>query len=302
MTLEKIIDYIETNLFNAIDYDELAKNVYTNKFNIMRVFSAATDYTLAEYVRTRRLSEAGKIICESHKKIIDIAFDCGYSSAESFSKAFKVFNGFSPSECRKNQKYRYAPKICVKKIGKIMEYEIIFFDKFSFIGFGKRFYGKSDNRLLQDENFITTTRKLQDALRLLRSESDVDWWEVLDNFDESGYDVFCSVVAENLFFDFGKLASRAKEEKFDNVFSAKQLKDIVKTFVKYDINGKYAKFVSEYKDFPMGMLDDFTKNVYDGIDEYGFVRDETRPELLKIHWTKRADIHERHLELYLPVN
>ena len=52
----------------------------------------------------------------------------------------------------------------------------------------------------------------------------------------------------------------------------------------------------------MGMLDDFTKNVYDGIDEYGFVRDETRPELLKIHWTKRADIHERHLELYLPVN
>lgn len=301
MTLEKIIKYVEANLFDEIDYDELAKNAYTNKYNAMRIFSASTEYTLAEYVRTRRLSEAGKIICESDKKIIDVALDCGYSNAESFSKAFKCFNGFSPSECRKNKKYRFVPEICVQEIGRIAEYEIISLDGLCLIGFGSRFHGKAENRMRQDEVFVKSTRKAQDALRVLRAVSDVDWWEVLSNFDENGYDVFCSVVAEESVFDFNALAQRMREEKFDNVFSAEELRKTVGAFVKHDVSGNYAKFVSECKDFPMGMLDDFTKKVYDGIDEYGFIRDESRPELLKIHWSKRADIHERHLELYLPV-
>ena len=75
----------------------------------------------------------------------------------------------------------------------------------------------------------------------------------------------------------------------------------VKAFEKFVICGKYARFVSEYKEFPMELLDGFTKSVYGGIDEYRFIRDESRPELLRVHWAKRANIKERHLELYLPI-
>ena len=66
MILTETIDYIETNLFDEINYDELARMMLTNKFNIMRIFSASTDYTLAEYIRIRRLSEAGKIISKTN--------------------------------------------------------------------------------------------------------------------------------------------------------------------------------------------------------------------------------------------
>ena len=50
------------------------------------------------------------------------------------------------------------------------------------------------------------------------------------------------------------------------------------------------------------MLDDFTRAVYAGIDDYGFVRDDKRPDLLRIRWHKRARISERRLELCLPIN
>ena len=48
MILDKTINYIERNLFDNIDYDELARLIYTNKYNVMRIFSASTDYARQE--------------------------------------------------------------------------------------------------------------------------------------------------------------------------------------------------------------------------------------------------------------
>lgn len=311
MILDKTVNYIEQNLFDNIDYDELARRLYTNKYNIMRIFSASTDYTLAEYVRLRRLSEAGKIISETNTPIISIAFDCGYSTAESFSKAYKKFHGLSPTSTRKTKHFKYVPAwndaINHNKGDLSMQFEIVNFTNESFVGYGERFTGKSENRGKQDEKFFCSTRRRQDALRSLRNDDDCDWWEILDDFDDDGFTLFCSVkpnfadvhsLSDN---DYAALARKTVEEKYDNVFSADELKTEIRSFDTITINGKYAKFVSKYKEFPMDLLDDFTKSVYAGIDDYGFTRDETRPELLRVHWCKRERIKERHLELYLPI-
>lgn len=311
MILEKTVNYLEQNLFDNIDYDELARHLYTNKYNIMRIFSASTDYTLAEYVRLRRLSEAGKIISETNTPIISIAFDCGYSTAESFSKAYKKFHGLSPTSTRKTKRFKYVPAwnaaIKYNKGEQSMQFEIVNFTNETFVGYGERFTGKAENRGKQDEKFVLSTRRRQDALRILRSDGDCDWWEILDDFDDDGFTLFYSVkpnfadlcnLSDN---DYEVLARKTVEEKYDNVFTADELKTEIRSFDTITINGKYAKFVSKYKEFPMDLLDDFTKSVYAGIDDYGFTRDETRPELLRVHWCKRERIKERHLELYLPI-
>ena len=82
MILLDAINYIEKHLFEETDYDALARYAHTNKYNLMRIFSASTDFTLAEYIRLRRLSEAGRAISETKRAIIDIGFDCGYASQE----------------------------------------------------------------------------------------------------------------------------------------------------------------------------------------------------------------------------
>lgn len=310
MILLDAINYIENHLFEEIDYDGLARYAHTNKYNLMRIFSASTDFTLAEYIRLRRLSEAGRAISETKRAIIDIGFDCGYTTAESFSKAYKKFHGISPSETRKTKRYKFIHKWSINHLiseGKIMKYEIAEFKDAVFYGYGERFAGKAENRGEQDEKFVCSTRKRQDALRVLRKDGDCDWWEILDNFGADGFDLFVTVRSDDKLGEdldkanFKTLAEKTEKEKYDNIFDCEKLKRYVEAFTKFVIGGKYAKFVSEYREFPMGLLDNFTKSVYGGIDEYGFTRDESRPELLCVHWAKRANIKERHLELYLPI-
>lgn len=309
MILLDAINYIENQLFEETDYDALARYAHTNKYNLMRIFSASTDFTLAEYIRLRRLSEAGKAISETKRAIIDIGFDCGYTTAESFSKAYKKFHGISPSETRKTKRYKYIPEWDINNMGKgeIMKYEIVEFKKVVFYGYGERFFGRAEERGEQDEKLFRSTRKRQDALRVLRKDGDFDWWEILDKFGADGFDLSVAVrpdnaLGENLSnADFKVFAIKTVTENYDNKFEEEEMERYAKAFEKFVICGKYARFVSEYKEFPMELLDGFTKSVYGGIDEYRFIRDESRPELLRVHWAKRANIKERHLELYLPI-
>lgn len=300
MILETVVDYVENGLFGEIDYDEIASVVHYGKDSVARIFAAATGFTLGEYVRARRLSEAGKLLAGGAVSVTDAAYDCGYSSPESFTKAFGKFHGFSPTECRLTGKYRYIPEWSHVPEKRRLNYEIQRFDGVIFIGFGRRIDGKVDNRLDRDEAFCTSTRREQDVLRLLRSEGDVDWWEILRNFDENGYDYRFAVVPEKNEIDVAAMKARLTNGEEYEV-SEDEIEPIANKFERIEVEGKYAVFVSECRDFPMVMLDDFTRAVYAGIDDYGFVRDDKRPDLLRIRWYKRARISERRLELCLPI-
>lgn len=267
----------------------------------MRIFSASTKYTIGEYIRVRRLSEAGKLICETDKTITEIAMECGYSSSSSFAKAFKQFNGISAAQCRVKKKYNYIPSLKLPLDTPPLNCEIVCFDKISFIGYGKRFNGKAENIMSQDESFIISTRRMQDALRLFRKPDDYNYWEIMENFDETGYDYFCMVEYETDPLDFTFRAERSKQKDFDFSFSANELQELFSTLNKKEIFGKYAKFTDQYQHFPMQGLDAFTQKSYLSLEKHNYERDETRPELLCIHWTKRDRIDKRHLELFIAI-
>ena len=300
MILETVVDYLENGLFGEIDYDELARVVHYGKDSVARIFAASTGFTLGEYVRVRRLSEAGKRLAGGVVSVADTAYDCGYSSPESFTKAFGKFHGFSPTECRASGKYRYVPAWCRAPEKRRLNYEIKRFDGMILIGFGGRIDGKVDNRLDRDRAFCASTRREQDVLRLLRSECNVDWWEILRDFDEDGYDYRLAVVPEKNEVDVAAMKARLASDE-ENEVCEDEIEPIISKFERIEVAGKYAVFVSERRDFPMIMLDDFTRTVYAKIDDYGFARDDKRPDLLRIRWYKRARISERRLELCLPI-
>ena len=300
MILKTVVDYLENELFGEIDYDEITRAVHYGKDSVARIFAASTGFTLGEYVRVRRLSEAGKRLAGETVSVTDMAYDCGYSSPESFTKAFGKFHGFSPTECRVSGKYRYIPAWSCVPGKRRLDYEIKRFDGMVFVGFGGRIEGKIDNRRDRDEAFCESTRREQDALRLLRRENDVDWWEILRDFDAEGYGYRLAVVPESAGIDVSAMKMRLKNGE-EYAIGEDEIAAIVAQFERIEIVGKYAVFVSECRDFPLSMLDDFTRAVYAGIDDYGFVRDDKRPDLLRICWYKRARISERRLELCLPI-
>ncbi len=63
-----------------------------------RIFLFVTNYTVAEYIRKRRLSMSALDLLEGKEKIIDIAIKYNYESSQAFSRAFKTMMGFLPSE------------------------------------------------------------------------------------------------------------------------------------------------------------------------------------------------------------
>lgn len=97
----KVIAYIENHLEDEIDNGEIADILGYSVYHVQRLFTMVAGIPLAEYVRSRRLSKAAAELQSGENKVIDVALKYGYSSPNSFNRAFKAFHGVPPSDVKK---------------------------------------------------------------------------------------------------------------------------------------------------------------------------------------------------------
>ena len=110
--IQEAINFIEDNLFEPINIDDVGKAINYSPSSFSNFFSAVTGYSVGEYIRFRRLSTAAERISNDDVSVTDMAFECGYDTVEAFSKAFKRFFGCSPSQFADSKsKYHFAPII-----------------------------------------------------------------------------------------------------------------------------------------------------------------------------------------------
>ncbi len=103
--LNDMINYIEENLTENIEYDKLAKIVGISEYSLQRIFVFLTNISISEYIRKRRLSRAFEELKTSNIKIIDLAVKYHYDSSISFARAFKRYFKITPSECKNSVKH-----------------------------------------------------------------------------------------------------------------------------------------------------------------------------------------------------
>ncbi len=96
--VKKVIDYIERNLENEINLDNISKNIGYSKFYLNRIFTEQAGVSIYKYLQNRRLTIAAEKLVKTDKPIAQIAYEAGYDTQQSFSFAFK-------------QVYLYPPKI-----------------------------------------------------------------------------------------------------------------------------------------------------------------------------------------------
>ena len=99
--MQNAIGFIEERLLEDISIEAIASSANSSSFNFQRIFTIVTGITVGDYIRSRRLSLAGKELAESDEKVLDVALKYGYETAESFTKAFSRFHGMTPSAARR---------------------------------------------------------------------------------------------------------------------------------------------------------------------------------------------------------
>ena len=100
-TINEAIGYMESHLTEEIALADIAKHVHLSAFHFQRAFSLLTEMSPAEYLRKRRLSQAGADLAGGDEKVIDITLKYCYDSPESFTKAFTRFHGVSPLQVKR---------------------------------------------------------------------------------------------------------------------------------------------------------------------------------------------------------
>lgn len=94
------IEFIELNLREDLKIAEIASKAYFSAFHFQRVFQAISGFTVQQYIRRRRLSEAAKRLKQSNQKVLDIAIEYQYNSQEAFTRAFEKSFGITPGKYR----------------------------------------------------------------------------------------------------------------------------------------------------------------------------------------------------------
>lgn len=111
-SVSNIKKYIEKHFSEEISLNLLAKEFGYSKYHLNRMFAESTGKTLYAYILERRLFEAEWLLLNTDTPIIEIAQMIGYTSQQSFTKAFGQRFECSPASYRNNHYVMTeAPKV-----------------------------------------------------------------------------------------------------------------------------------------------------------------------------------------------
>ena len=145
-TINNAIEYMENHLTEEITLADIAKHVNLSAFHFQRAFSLLTEMSPAEYLRKRRLSQAGAELTGGETKVIDAAMKYRYDSPESFTKAFTRFHGVSPMQVKKGSSVQFMNRFTVRISidgGCMMEYRIEKWEAMDLLVHAKEFHAET---------------------------------------------------------------------------------------------------------------------------------------------------------------
>ncbi len=107
--MDKVLAHIQDHLDDELSLDFLADIACFSQFHFHRIFSGMVGESVKSYIRRLRLERAANKLKQTDAAVTMIAFETGFETHESFTRAFHKMFGISPLS------YRKANQIDVKK-------------------------------------------------------------------------------------------------------------------------------------------------------------------------------------------
>jgi len=99
--MSHVFDYIYQHLDDDLTLEKLSRLAHFSRFHFHRQFSEYCGITLNRFIQLMRLKRASyRLAFEKDERIIDIALEAQFENPESFSRAFKLMFGQTPSQFR----------------------------------------------------------------------------------------------------------------------------------------------------------------------------------------------------------
>ena len=266
--VQETLDYILVNLDKTdIHFDDIAKLRNYSPYHFHRKFKEITGESVKSCLRRLRFEKAVIEIRGSKKPITEIAFDSGYETLESFSKAFKKRMGISPLELRNKDSW----------YGKTLSYSHIHYLEESNIS---DWINSSDLEASMLVKIINLP-----AMKFLCMENIGDYWKLPDTWSK-----FKKILRENkiqtdssffmtIFFDHhNDIPMNEKKSYVGNKY--RDMENLPEGVTEYDFpGGKYAVFVHMGSYDEIGIVwDDFVNNFLSKR------RWKLNPELPSLEW------------------
>ena len=101
--INKVVAYINNHLDETLDLKTLANEAALSDFHFHRIFKALKGEAIGGYITRLRLEATARLLRYTALTIEEIAFNIGYETSASLSKAFKKQYSISPTEYRTNK-------------------------------------------------------------------------------------------------------------------------------------------------------------------------------------------------------
>ena len=92
----EIMEYLNQNLAEEIDIDQLAEQFFISKFYMMRLFQRETGTTIYSYLTQKRLLKARELM-DAGMRATESCYACGFHSYSSFTRAYGKYFGTTPT-------------------------------------------------------------------------------------------------------------------------------------------------------------------------------------------------------------
>lgn len=102
--LQNLVDFIDANLGGDVNLTVLASIAKLSRSQFVRASRASTGFTPIDYVIRRRLEEARRMLLSTDAPLAEIAVRLGFADQSHFTRRFRVANGMTPAQFRRQAK------------------------------------------------------------------------------------------------------------------------------------------------------------------------------------------------------